>query len=230
MLTYPHPRSPPLAHAHPPSSPLTPAHPRSPAPALTHAHPRSPPLTPAHPRSPTLAHAPSTGLHPNAEIGFLVRAAESLFVTILQLGGGGGDEGGGGGGGVVRAVMNELSEKLPPNFIMLLIMETAAPFIEDSPHAPFVVCSIQECARMNNLLGIMRSSLVDLDKGLKGQLNMTKPMEDMITAFTINEWPGRNPFSKCTWEKGRVGWLRRCGVWCVGCGVEHRGDFLCPTL
>ena len=30
---------------------------------------------------------------------------------------------------------------------------------------------------------------------------MTDMMEDMVVAFSINEWPGRNPFSKCTWEK-----------------------------
>lgn len=138
------------------------------------------------------------GLHPNAEIGFLVRASEALFVTILQLSGGGG--GGGGSGGGVRAVMNDLTERLPPDFIMLLLMETAAPHI-DGAHAPFVVCSLQECTRMNTLLREMRRTLVDLDKGLKGQLNMTQPMEDMIAAFMISEWPGRNPFAKCTWEK-----------------------------
>lgn len=54
---------------------------------------------------------------------------------------------------------------------------------------------------MNTLLREMRRTLVDLDKGLKGQLNMTQPMEDMIAAFMISEWPGRNPFAKCTWEK-----------------------------
>ena len=54
---------------------------------------------------------------------------------------------------------------------------------------------------MNALLNEMRLTLSDLDKGLKGQLNMTDVMEDMIVALSINEWPGRNPFSKCTWEK-----------------------------
>ena len=54
---------------------------------------------------------------------------------------------------------------------------------------------------MNALLTEIRSTLIDLDKGLKGQLNMTEAMEDMIIAFGINQWPGRNPFSKCTWEK-----------------------------
>jgi dynein heavy chain len=30
---------------------------------------------------------------------------------------------------------------------------------------------------------------------------MSQEMEDLVTALTINQWPGRNPFSKCSWEK-----------------------------
>ena len=36
---------------------------------------------------------------------------------------------------------------------------------------------------------------------MKGQLNMSQPMEDLIAAMTINQWPGRNPYSTCMWEK-----------------------------
>ena len=36
--------------------------------------------------------------------------------------------------------------------------------------------------------------------GMKGQLNMSQPMEDLIKAIGINQWPGRNPFSLCKWE------------------------------
>ena len=35
---------------------------------------------------------------------------------------------------------------------------------------------------------------------MKGQLNMSQPMEDLIKAIGINQWPGRNPFSQCRWE------------------------------
>jgi dynein heavy chain len=54
---------------------------------------------------------------------------------------------------------------------------------------------------MNVLLSEIRKSLVELDKGMKGQLNMSQAMEDLITALTLNQWPGRNPFSLCGWEK-----------------------------
>merc|ERR1712178_314256 len=30
---------------------------------------------------------------------------------------------------------------------------------------------------------------------------MTTAMEDLITAISLNQWPGRNPFSACMWEK-----------------------------
>lgn len=49
---------------------------------------------------------------------------------------------------------------------------------------------------MNALLSEIRRSLVELDKGLKGQLNMSQSMEDLAIAFGLNEWPGRNPFAQ----------------------------------
>lgn len=53
---------------------------------------------------------------------------------------------------------------------------------------------------MNGLISEIKRSLIELDKGMKGQLNMSTPMEDLITALSINQWPGRNPFSACRWE------------------------------
>jgi len=63
-----------------------------------------------------------------------------------------------------------------------------------------VSVALQECSRMNALLEIMRTSLTELGKGLKGQLNMSQGMEDLRSALGRNEVPGRNPFSACKWE------------------------------
>jgi dynein heavy chain, axonemal len=41
---------------------------------------------------------------------------------------------------------------------------------------PFIVVCIQECERMNRLLDMMKTSLSDLDAGLKGTLNVTETM------------------------------------------------------
>jgi dynein heavy chain, axonemal len=35
---------------------------------------------------------------------------------------------------------------------------------------------------------------------MKGQLNMSQSMEDLIQAIATNQWPGRDPFSICRWE------------------------------
>merc|ERR1712196_449420 len=69
--------------------------------------------------------------------------------------------------------MEDLMERLPEDFVMVLINEKAKPLLEE----------------------------VELDKGLKGQLNMSDAMEDLSIAFRLNQWPGRDPFAQCAWEK-----------------------------
>jgi len=145
------------------------------------------------PDSPTMF-----GLHPNAEIGYLTNWTSTIFDTILGLGGGGGAQQGAGASSVKES-MEFLSKNLPENFQLVTIQETAQPLL-DSPSAPFVVVALQECKRMNVLLSEIRRSLIELDKGLKGQLNMSQAMEDLIQAIGINQWPGRNIFSQCRWE------------------------------
>lgn len=99
----------------------------------------------------------------------------------------------------VKESMDYFTKTLPENFQMLTIMELAQPLLSQES-GPFVVVALQECQRMNALLSEIRRSLIELDKGLKGQLNMSQPMEDLIKAMSINQWPGRNPFSQCRWE------------------------------
>lgn len=139
------------------------------------------------------------GLHPNAEIGYLTNWTASIFETILSLGGGGGSGGSAGGTSAVKESMDYFLKTLPDNFSMITIMELAEPLLSQES-GPFVVVALQECQRMNNLMTEIRRSLIELDKGMKGQLNMSQPMEDLIKAISINQWPGRNPFSQCRWE------------------------------
>jgi len=138
------------------------------------------------------------GLHPNAEIGYLTNWTASIFDTILGLGGSA--DVAASGGGAVKESMEYFTKTLPENFQMVTIQDTAGPLLEEES-APFVVVALQECKRMNVLMSEIRRSLVELDKGMKGQLNMSQAMEDLIAAMSINQWPGRNPFSQCGWEK-----------------------------
>ncbi|CAM9625284.1 unnamed protein product, partial [Phaeothamnion confervicola] len=144
---------------------------------------------------------PQFGLHPNAEIGYLTNSSETLFRTVLNIGGSGDGGGrGGAGGSVVKDTMTDLMERLPPDFEMITLQLRAKQLLAGES-GPFVVVALQECSRMNALLSEIRRSLAELDKGLKGQLNMSQSMEDLAKAFSINEWPGRNPFAACAWEK-----------------------------
>jgi len=59
---------------------------------------------------------------------------------------------------------------------------------------PYVVVCLQECERMNILLSEIRTSLTDLDSGLRGALNITDSMELLALQLSRNLVPG-------SWEK-----------------------------
>jgi len=154
---------------------------------------------------------PMYGLHENSEIAYLNSATSAVFDTILRLkagsGGGGGDDGGG-----VDAVIADILERLPPQFGMITLDEKAEPLME-SEHQPYVLVAVQECGRMNLLLGEIAISLDELQKGRAGQLNMTQKMEDLSSALSINQVPGRNPFHKASWEKFAWPSMKALATW-----------------
>lgn len=57
----------------------------------------------------------------------------------------------------------------------------------DTEQGPYIVVAVQECSRMNVLLGELKRSLVELVKGMDGQLNKTQAMEDLQQALAKNE-------------------------------------------
>jgi dynein heavy chain len=73
--------------------------------------------------------------------------------------------------------------QLPPDFNLLEIQSR----IEEM--SPYIIVAMQECERMNILLGTIRKSLSDLDQGLRGALNMTDAMEAIAAALRINKVP-----------------------------------------
>ena len=123
------------------------------------------------------------GLHPNAEIGYLTQQGETLFSTILQCSGGSGGGGAKGKDAIVKGMIDRFLDQLPQPFIMLDLYAKA------KERTPYVVVCLQECERMNTLTGVMRKSLLDLDAGLKGQLNITDDMEALSAKMFINMQP-----------------------------------------
>merc|ERR550514_63402 len=112
------------------------------------------------------------GLHPNAEIGFLTQQGVGIFRTIQSLSGG---SGGGGGGDIsaVSPVITSYLTQLPPDLDMLEIRGR----LKDEDYTPYVIVSLQESDRMNLLLSQIRNSMLELELGISGALNITDKME-----------------------------------------------------
>uniref|UniRef100_A0A8C8WRI9 Dynein axonemal heavy chain 17 n=1 Tax=Panthera leo TaxID=9689 RepID=A0A8C8WRI9_PANLE len=126
------------------------------------------------------------GLHPNAEIGFLTVTSEKLFRTVLEMQPKETDSGAGTGVSreeKVKAVLEEILEKVPETFNMAEIMAKSA------EKTPYVVVAFQECERMNILTNEMRRSLKELNLGLKGELTITTDMEDLSVALFYDTVP-----------------------------------------
>jgi len=119
------------------------------------------------------------GLHPNAEIGFLISDGKDLFNTILDLGGGSGAEGAG-GEDPAKGILDDLETRLPENFNMFELRDKV---VDETPYVSVV---LQECARMNILLTEMRRSMAELQLGLAGSLNMSDPMETLLSCMRLN--------------------------------------------
>jgi len=136
------------------------------------------------------------GLHPNAEINFMTQQATTLFADISNLSpkGGGGGEGGMTVGEQVKLLLDDILEKLPDLFPMLEIQER----IDDV--TPYTGVFLQECERMNALLFEVKRSLIELDMGLKGDLSITEPMENLMNALSGLKTP-------MSWEK--LAWASR---------------------
>jgi len=126
------------------------------------------------------------GLHPNAEIGFLTTASETLFKVILELqprDAGGSGEGGQTREEKVKQTLDEIMEKLPDEFNMMELYQKA----ED--RTPYTVVALQESDRMNTLTNLIKLTLKELDLGLKGELTITTAMEELSNALFMDEIP-----------------------------------------
>merc|ERR1711959_175538 len=119
------------------------------------------------------------GLHPNAEIGFLVQMGQSVFTTILDMGGGGGGGGGASGADPAKGVLDDLEGRLPEDYNMFDIRSR----IEDEN--PYISVVLQEIGRMNVLLGEMQRSMAELQLGLAGSLNMSDSMETLLVCLRL---------------------------------------------
>jgi dynein heavy chain len=71
---------------------------------------------------------------------------------------------------------------------------------------PFQNVVLQECERMNFLIGEMSRSLIELDMGFKGELTMSDSMEGLAIALYLDKVP-------TSWDKLAFPSMRPLGSW-----------------
>ena len=123
------------------------------------------------------------GMHPNAEIGYLTLQCETLFDTILSITAGGSGGGGGSKDDVIMNLITDFKTRAPEGFNMIEIN------LRVKEKTPFIVVCLQECERMNVLLGEIKRTLDDLKLGLTGALNITDAMEALQRSLQYNKVP-----------------------------------------
>jgi len=136
------------------------------------------------------------GMHLNAEIGFRLQQADFIFQNVLNLQ----PRTAGGAGGLslqdkAKMVLDEIMEKLPESFDLFALTEK----LEE--RSPFTNVFLQEMERMNMLLFEMRRSLAELDLGLKGDLQISAPMEELMQALFLDKVP--NKWEALAWPSMR---------------------------
>ncbi|VDP88866.1 unnamed protein product [Echinostoma caproni] len=145
------------------------------------------------------------GLHPNAEIEFLTKAAERIFRVVLELQPR--DSGAEVGDAPSReetltTLLEDLLDRMPDGFPMAELYARQAP----EERSPYAVVVLQECERMNILLEEMRRSLKELRLGLRGELTVSAAMEALINAFFLDQVPA-------SWERYAYPSLYPLGLW-----------------
>uniref|UniRef100_A0A8C5TMB1 Dynein axonemal heavy chain 17 n=1 Tax=Malurus cyaneus samueli TaxID=2593467 RepID=A0A8C5TMB1_9PASS len=123
------------------------------------------------------------GLHPNAEIGFLTQSSEQLLRTVLELQPRDSSGSHRSTEVLVKALLEEMLEKLPDEFNMAELMAK----VEE--RTPYAVVALQECERMNILTAEIRRSLTELELGLRGELTMTSHMESLQNSLFLDVVP-----------------------------------------
>jgi len=143
------------------------------------------------------------GLHPNADISYLQNEQASLFAQLIEISGGGGGAAGQSKEAVIEKMVVDFLERLPDDFNMFDIKSRIGP---SENITPYLVVLLQECEKMNGLLGLIRKSLLDLQLGLQGALNISDMMDQQMNSMFLDRIPA-------IWEKAAWRTLKTLPVW-----------------
>ena len=152
------------------------------------------------------------GLDPNADINFQQNERNSLLQRVIMLGGGGGGGGGdtAGADAKVAAIAESIEKRVPALFDARQDKNTEA-HPSTFERSDLGVNSLgvflsQELVRFNELISVMKSTLFQLQRAIKGIVVMSGPLEAMYNAFLFQQQPP-------AWEKAGYPCLKPLASW-----------------
>ncbi|XP_062507706.1 dynein axonemal heavy chain 3-like [Corticium candelabrum] len=135
---------------------------------------------------PIISHPEVFGLHENADITKDNQETQQLFDNILltlprQTGGGGKSS-----QEVIEDLATDILSKLPPDYDIEMVIEKYPVVYNESMNTVLR----QELIRFNRLTSVVRLSLINIRKAMKGQVVMSTELEDVFTSMLVGKVPG----------------------------------------
>ncbi|ESP01004.1 hypothetical protein LOTGIDRAFT_225521 [Lottia gigantea] len=125
------------------------------------------------------------GMHENVDIARELQETKLLFDSVLLTQGGGGGSGGGKTDEKLAEITKDILSKLPPDYDIEEATRKYPVVYNESMNTVLV----QEMERFNVLLRIIRTSLQNLQKAIKGLVVMSAELEGLASSLLIGRLP-----------------------------------------
>jgi dynein heavy chain len=143
------------------------------------------------------------GLHPNAAITFQQKESRLLLGGVVMCSGGGG--GGDDGDSKVMDVAQRIATRMPANYDLRKAHPDSFKKLNDAVGSLGVFLS-QELIRFNGMIDVMKSTLHQLQRAIKGEVVMSSELEIMYTSIIFQKTPP-------AWEEAGYPCLKPLPTW-----------------
>jgi len=160
------------------------------------------------------------GMHANANITYLMQETTTMFRTILSLQP---RDAGGEGGQSPDEIVVGIAQSIQKGLPLILDRDKAGPTtfkVRDNGQMDSLATVLgQELVKFNRLLDRLTTSLVGLQKAIKGLVVMSLDLDKMYTSFQRNQVPQ-------IWEKVGFASLKPLASWYWTC---REGSISCES-